>query len=96
MGIVPQSRPSPPSAPGHSLHNHHAPPPPLPFRLCLHPLQDPDKLQQLVSSVSTLAQDSKQLQAVTAELSSDVKQTVNTIREAEQQAASGSSTTTGR
>lgn len=46
--------------------------------------------------MSTLAQDSKQLQAVTAELSSDVKQTVNTIREAEQQAASGSSSTTSR
>lgn len=55
-------------------------------------LQDPEKLNQLVSSVSTLARDDSQLQAVTAELSSDVKQTVNTIREAEQRAASGSST----
>lgn len=54
-------------------------------------LQDPEKLNQLVSSVSTLARDDSQLQAVTAELSSDVKQTVNTIREAEQRAASGSS-----
>lgn len=54
-------------------------------------LQDPEKLSQLVSSVSTLASNDSQLQAVTAELSSDVKQTVNTIREAEQRAASGSS-----
>ncbi len=53
-----------------------------------HVPQDPEKLQALVSSVSTLAQDDKQLQAVTAELSSDVKQTVNTIREAEQKAGS--------
>lgn len=60
----------------------------------MHVLQDPEKLQQLVSSVSLLAKDGSQLEAVTAELSSDVKQTVNTIREAEQQAeqraASGS------
>jgi hypothetical protein len=53
-------------------------------------LQDPEKLQALVASVSYLAQDDKQLQAVTAELSSDVKQTVNTIREAEEKAAAGS------
>jgi hypothetical protein len=38
--------------------------------------------------VSSLAQDDSQLQAVTAELSSDVKQTVNTIREAEERAGS--------
>lgn len=42
-----------------------------------------------MSSVSTLAQNDQQMQAVTAELSSDVKQTVNTIREAEERAASG-------
>jgi hypothetical protein len=57
---------------------------------CCAVLQDPEKLQALVASVSYLAQDDKQLQAVTAELSSDVKQTVNTIREAEEKAAAGS------
>jgi hypothetical protein len=56
----------------------------------MHP-QDPEKLSALVSSVSSLAQDGGQLQAVTAELSNDVKQTVNTIREAEERAGSGSS-----
>lgn len=50
--------------------------------------QDPAKLSALVASVSSLAQDDSQLQAVTAELSSDVKQTVNTIREAEERAGS--------
>lgn len=42
----------------------------------------------MVSSVSTLAQNDSQLQAVTAELSTDVKQTVDTIREAESRAGS--------
>jgi hypothetical protein len=36
-----------------------------------------------VASVASLAQDKDQLQAVTSELSGDVKQTVDTIRAAE-------------
>jgi outer membrane murein-binding lipoprotein Lpp len=52
------------------------------------------KLQQLVSSVAALSMDSQQMQAVTAELSSDVKQTVDTIREAEKQGAPADSSST--
>lgn len=44
-------------------------------------LQDPSRLQELVTSVSNLAADEQQLEAVTSELSGDVRQTVETIRD---------------
>jgi hypothetical protein len=53
-------------------------------------LQDPAKLQELVSTVSNLASDNTQLDAVTAELSGDVRNTVQKIRE-DSQAGTASS-----
>jgi hypothetical protein len=53
-------------------------------------LQDPAKLRELVSTVSNLASDNTQLDAVTAELSGDVRNTVQKIRE-DSQAGTASS-----
>lgn len=79
----------PPICHTHLTHAHaHTPSFKHKLSLSLQSKQDPEKLQQLVSSVSTLAQNDSQLQAVTAELSTDVKQTVDTIREAESRAGS--------
>lgn len=44
-------------------------------------LQDPQALQELVQSVNALAADESALAAVTQDLSSDVKNTVEKIRE---------------
>jgi hypothetical protein len=52
--------------------------------------QDPAKLRELVSTVSSLASDNTQLDAVTAELSGDVRNTVQKIRE-DSQAGTASS-----
>lgn len=57
------------------------------FFCILRHLQDPAKLQELVRSVSSLAADTTQLEAVTAELSGDVRNTVEKIRETEGTAA---------